>query len=708
MTERTFLDRFLAAIPALVAGIVLLALLFWQASQRKAPTIFSDELEWTQISRAIAATGHAARRGEPISFKSLYAFLIAPAWWIHSTRAAYDVAKYIGMFTMALAAIPTYVLARMLVAPRVAAVAALASISTSAMFYGGYLLPETLAYPFFALCACLCIGSLAGRGRRWTIAAILASLAATQVRDELSVVLAAYAAAAIVLWLCGPRFRRLSAEWTVRDWIGASVLALGALIVVNRLASTASTEYAVVTQTWQHRMWSLGFQAGSAFTLGLGIVPVVCGLAALWLPERRADPAWRAFAAFTASAIFVVGAYTGVKAAYLSTVLATRVEERNLIYLGPLLIVGAAVYLTARRVSWPAVAVAWLFAGWLVTAYGYQLDYPYFEAPGYGIAALANRSWSWDASTIRTWVYVAVAVAGVVALLPLVRERRLRTAAVATAALASLTWMLAGEITAANGAANGSRQYYGNLPKPVDWVDREAGAAGVTFLGDNINQGESLGINLYEFFNRRLLNIWSLDGSAPPPGPTRTPDLASADGTLRSDPGLPYVLETPAVDMAGRVVDTRGGYKLVAVTRPWRLRQVTYGLSGDGWIASATGETTSASGGYAYFGPGTQRGTLRVSVDRLAFCHNSAGTNVVVKIGPVALNEQRAAVVDRPEHTYRFHLADCATHPIVVEARPPVAVQVSAAPLTSGQSVGLSDNRYFGVRAGFSFTPAKR
>ena len=51
----------------------------------KTPWVFTDELEWTQISRSIESTGHAARRGEPIFFKSLYAYLIAPFWWIHST-----------------------------------------------------------------------------------------------------------------------------------------------------------------------------------------------------------------------------------------------------------------------------------------------------------------------------------------------------------------------------------------------------------------------------------------------------------------------------------------------------------------------------------------------------------------------------------------------------------------------------------------------
>ena len=71
---------------SLALALVVLVFYAVEAWTRKTPWIFTDELEWTQISRSIASTGHAARRGEPIYFKSLYAYLIAPFWWIHSTQ----------------------------------------------------------------------------------------------------------------------------------------------------------------------------------------------------------------------------------------------------------------------------------------------------------------------------------------------------------------------------------------------------------------------------------------------------------------------------------------------------------------------------------------------------------------------------------------------------------------------------------------------
>ena len=60
----------LAAFPVLVLALVIFVFYAVEAWSRKTPWIFTDELEWTQISRSIAATGHAARRGDPPSTSS--------------------------------------------------------------------------------------------------------------------------------------------------------------------------------------------------------------------------------------------------------------------------------------------------------------------------------------------------------------------------------------------------------------------------------------------------------------------------------------------------------------------------------------------------------------------------------------------------------------------------------------------------------------
>jgi hypothetical protein len=703
--RQSAVDRFVAAIPYALAVIAFLALLFWQAAIRKSPTIFGDELEWTQISRAIADTGHAARRGEPVTFKSLYPYVIAPFWWIHATGSAYAAIKYANTILMALAAVPTFFLARLLVPARIAFVAALATLGTTALFYAPFLLPEVVAWPWFALCAYVTVRALARGGRRWLAAAVVVDVIAPFVRGELAVVPAAAAAAAVIVWLLGPTGSRLRRRIGIPGQVVAAVLAVGAFFLLNELFGSHSHEWATVTHQWKGRLWNLGMESTSALALGLGLLPFAAGLASLWLPERRRDPAWRAFAAFLASALVVTWLYTGVKAAYLSTVFATRVEERNLIYVQPLLVVGTAVWLCARRRSIVASLAALAFTAWLVLHYGYQLDYPYFESPGYGIAAMANRAFRWDQPTIR-WALVGclLLLLVVVLLAHLRRDGRVtRTVLVATAA-ASFAMMLAGEVTSSRGSAVTSRIYARNMPQPLDWVDQAAAGRGVTFVGQDISSGDALGLNLMEFWNRDVKRVWSLDGTAPGPGPTLTPDLHSRRGRLSADAGQPFVLSTDRVDLVGAVVASRPGLTLRRAVHPLALRQASYGISTDGWI-QGTSDDPVASGTYAYFGPETRVGTLHASVGRRGFCATGVtAPHIVVRAGPLELNEQNAPTIVHPSYVRRFVVPNCSARDLTIRIRPPFAVQVSATPLFHPIDYNIGDNRYLGAQVGFAFT----
>ncbi len=697
--DRTALDRFLAAIPFASAALVILMILFWEASTRATPTIFSDELKWTQLSRAVATSGHAAQRGSPTSFQSLYTFLIAPWWWLHSTSAAYRAIAYADVAVMSSAAVPVYFLARRLTSSTGAGIAALGTLCTSALFYATFLLPEVLAYPTFCLCAYACVRALAGGGRRWSAGAIAACLLAVEVRSELACAGAAFALAAGVLWLVGPAGRKLRAGWNRFDHLCAGVLLLGVLILADSLVSHHSTVFSSVTQNWKLLAWHLGLEAGSALVIGLGVLPAIAGLASLWLPERRTDPNWRAFAAFLAASIVTFGMYTGIKAAYLAKTFGTFVEERNLIYLSPLLVVGAVVYFSARRPSPAVLGLATAVCGWLVIAYGYQLGYPYFEAPGYGIAVLANRSFRWDQPAIRIALEATLAVSLALGAVPFARRRlgRARPVLLGIAATAVATWGLAGEITGARGSTAGAHQLATNLPQPLNWVDRLTSGQSVTFLGQQI--GTDIGLQLTEFWNSSIKNIWTLDGTAPGPGPTLTPDLASPDGTLAPDPGYPFVLTDNGVKLIGRVLEQNGTLTLVRTAHPWRLQESYYGRAPDGWIADHPDAT------YAYFGP-VRRGLLSIDVSRAGFCAKGAPpTPVTVRIGPVTLNEQRAPAIGRAAVVRRVLLHSCEEIPIHLRTAAPVAVTVHVANLVRATDYGLSDSRLLGAVFSASFTP---
>lgn len=711
---RTALDVFLDAVPFATAALIVLAILFWEAATRSSPTVFVDELKWAQLSRSIADTGHAALRGQPSSFKSLYPYLIAPLWWFHTTQASYTAIKYVNEVVMALTAVPTYLLARRLVGPRGAAVAAIGTLCTTAYFYAPLLLPEVLAYPVFALCAYASVRALSGDGRRWTAAAIALCVVAVLVRTQLMVTFGALALAAIWLWLVGPRGQRLRRGWSTFDHVGAALLLIGVGIVGNRVLGNHSDEWRTSTQGELGRMWSLSLQAFSALAIGLGLLPLMGGIASLWVPERRADPRWRAFAAYLGASILSFGLYTAVKATYLSLHFGTLVEERNLIYLQPLLLIGTVVVLTARRPSLGARLAGVAVTAFLVLYYGYQLGYPYLEAPGYGIAAMANRSFRWTQTDIRWALLVACAVGAGVLLWPFLRRAEpAARAALAVVAVGVAAWMLAAEVTSARGSQVSAKQELAGLPTssaglPLDWVDEHDHHHDATYIGQK-EPNIPLGVWLIEFWNRTVKNVYTIDGSAPGPGPTTTPQLEQPDGSLSNDPGQDYVLQDNGVTMLGKNVAGVGLLQLVRIpSHPWRLRDAIYNVTNDGWITpplNAT-ETSVASGSWAYFGD--KRGTVEIDVDRSGFNNQDAPKpHVTVRVGPVALNEQGAPVVRKPTHLVHVTFPNGGGHTFRFAAQGPVAVQVSEAPTFQPSLWGGTDPRYLGVRVGFRFTPTR-
>jgi len=154
-------------------------------------------------------------------------------------------------------------------------------------------------------------------------------------------------------------------------------------------------------------------------------------------------------------------------------------------------------------------------------------------------------------------------------------------------------------------------------------------------------------------------------------------------------------------------VATRPNLVLTRVPTPWRLEQTVYGVSDDGW-SSSNGDTRVANATYAYFNRAAGPGTLKVVVSRAGFCVPTAPqAHVLVRVGPLALDEQRAAVVQHATHVVRFVLRNCQSRSLTFSADPPVAVSVQASPTVKPRDYGIADDRYLGAQLGFAFTPSR-
>ena len=200
-----------------------------------------------------------ARRGQPIYFKSLYAFLLAPFWWIHSTTTAYAAIKYMNAVVMTLAAVPTYLLARMLVTRRAALAVGLLAVLIPGMFYATSIVPEVLAYPWYALCSWLIVRALTTKRRLDYAIAIAATIVAGLIRwPQFATVPASFVIAYGVIWFNGPRGRAMRAGWTRSDYIGAIALFAGAMILFNRVVLQHEQIWQVSTQYLKSRMLDPG------------------------------------------------------------------------------------------------------------------------------------------------------------------------------------------------------------------------------------------------------------------------------------------------------------------------------------------------------------------------------------------------------------------------------------------------------------------
>jgi hypothetical protein len=193
-----------------------------------------------------------------------------------------------------------------------------------------------------------------------------------------------------------------------------------------------------------------------------------------------------------------------------------------------------------------------------------------------------------------------------------------------------------------------------------------------------------------------------MDGTAPGPGPTLSPDLAAADGTLAPSPELPYAVAEPDVQLvAEKVGDTVGGLQLYRLDGPLRIASSVSGVLGDGWMSSEASFTQHAVPAGV-----SDRGFAKVVLSRSGWCGEDVPGNVRVEIGTVVAERNQPALGSVTE-VRRGVLHSCKALTFLVPVTVPFRVEVTIEPTFSPAELDatLTDSRQLGAQPAFSFVP---
>ena len=738
-------ERLYEVIPVAIAFLWLCVLYGWQTRGHVTPWLFTDELKYTQVARSIADTGHAAARHHSAAFETLYSYIVAPFWLIHDVHTAYSAIKYFGVIVMASAIFPTYYLARMVVSRPWALFAAVGASVIPSMAYGSFLIEEPVAYPAAALSFLLIAKSLQRWNVWWTLGAAVSTIFAALVRGELAILIVVWGLAALVLTWGSERVRRWRSGWSVWDWIGFVVLAIGAIIVFSASVGAFSQTWLISTGYYRHRVIVYGLWAAGAFTIGVGLLPVVA-LAALVRPKGvPATRELRVLVAVASSAIVTFGLYTAVKAAYLSTVFSTVVEERNLIYIAPVVFVLTGLALERRRLNLWAVAASAGLVLYVILTTPYQLDlWPYAEALGFGIVQMANRDLAFDDGDVKVLLVVVLAISLVLLLVPGIRRvaRRPWAAAGITVVAAGLvlSWNVAGQVSASNGVNVFSKTLLSNFPAPPTWIDDATGGKQAIYLGQRVTNPQ--GIWLMEFWNRGLSYVWTLDGTGPPPG-TYAPGFVTPDvrpnGRLTgtsipggAPPGVDYIVADKDIQVDGtqianpqirhvitedefgfpinQVVTSEAPWRLLKIDQPLRLAATPIGIENDGWVTPPPGspEGAPAFSAYNQFStPGNKPGWIKVIVSRAGWTGTDKPGVVTIKAGPLVRGADNQPKLGKVTRTFRWTVHHGRTRAFYIRAVPPTRVELTVSPTFSPHDYGVNDRRQLGAQVSYGFLPTR-
>lgn len=690
--------------PLALAGLMLLAFVVrtWLNGRVTAPWIMGDEIIYSEMAKSVADGGGFVVRGAPSTIHTLYPILVAPAWFAGSIESAFEWAKAINTIAMTLGAVPLYLWARRLVTAEWALAAAGLLLLLPAFAYTGSIMTENAFFAVFLVALFVLARALETPTVLWQLLAVGAAVASVTVRLQGLILLVVLVTAIVLDAVLTPpagaaRLRAIGGRLRAFAPTGAALVLLAAAYVIYALASSGSAvssglgTYDAVTEAkyslWGGTRWTV-FHVGE-LALSVGLIPVFAfvALGGQWI-RRGASPAERAFFCVTAAALLWIVPQAGFFASRFSG----RIEERNMFYVAPLLLLALVVWVSRGAPRPPrltAVAVAIPLA-LLATLPLERLFTIALLSDTFGLIPLMRVSSLIDGGTDAVRVVVALG-AIVAALLFVLVPRRLAGATIVAVAvfLAFSSWSVAGAL---RDQSRATRAEAGSAD--VEWIDRVVGRdADVPFLFTaNLEPNPHL-LWQNEFWNRSVSDVYGLDAVDPTGLPTIKTKVDARGRIVRADSGRVlaprYVVAQPGLDIRGRTLATSDRMILYRVEAPLGLESRLDGVFADGWSGATARYTNYAS----------EAGEVRVSVGRAGW----GGTDVPATV---------SIEVKRLDSGHRVSRARVVVHSLTQRAlrlptpAAPYRVDVRVDPTFSPSQFGLGDQRQLGVQLAFAPEPS--
>jgi hypothetical protein len=546
---------------ALVA-VVLVAVVAYGglASLATTPRIFYDELLYMEAADSLASGEGLEVRGESYERGPLYPALLAPLLAVAPDReVGYALAKLLNALLFGLAAVPLYLLARRLLAPRPSVAVAALAVAVPSSVYVSVVMAESLAY----LLSCWALLTIVLAVERPTLArqagAIVAIGLAFLTRAQFAALSPAFLLAlAIAVWLL-PERRAALGRSVARLWpTGVALVAGLAAVAVTPALSGDSTPGSLgysesvlrVPDPAEAAKWFLYHLAD--LNLYLAVVPVAVAPVALLAWFRRArsgsgrDAA--ALAAFVAVSAALLALVAVVVTNFEPELGIDRLHDRYLFYVVPLWLLLLVAWLEEgapkprRPLAWgAALALALTLAlpwGELEIENGVKL----FSAVGTAFpAAVVEIAGSAAAGAVVVLVLSALLLVGVL-------RRPGRGARLAVGVVIAV-FLLDGLLVWAR-AFNPPEEavFAGGLERR--WVDQQVGEGSVAIVSSPCPDGTLArdSLTLTEFFNSSIGPVVEIGGDFP------TGSLGPG-GEVRDDAGRPtaaaYAVAQPGVVLDG-------------------------------------------------------------------------------------------------------------------------------------------------------------